>query len=73
MGYEQTISQPYLVAFMTQALDPDPAHRVLEIATGSGYQAAVVGTLAKEGCTVETVPALAERARDFVPARLPQR
>ncbi len=63
IGYEQTISQPYIVAFMTQALDVDPDHRALEIGTGSGYQAAVLGTLAKEVYTIEIVAPLAERAR----------
>ena len=63
IGYGQTISQPYIVAFMTQALDVGPDHRVLEIGTGSGYQAAVLGTLAKEVYTIEIIPALAERAR----------
>jgi len=63
IGYEQTISQPYIVAFMTQAMDVDPDHRVLEIGTGSGYQAAVLGTLAKEVYSIEIVPPLAERAR----------
>lgn len=63
IGYEQTISQPYIVAFMTQALDVGPDHRVLEIGTGSGYQAAVLGQLAKEVYTIEIVAPLAERAR----------
>jgi protein-L-isoaspartate(D-aspartate) O-methyltransferase len=63
IGYEQTISQPYIVAFMTQALDVNPDHRVLEIGTGSGYQAAVLSTLAKEVYTIEIVSPLAERAR----------
>src|SRR5687768_10318819 len=63
IGYEQTISQPYIVAFMTEALDVAPDHRVLEIGTGSGYQAAVLGRLAKEVYTIEIVPQLAERAR----------
>jgi protein-L-isoaspartate(D-aspartate) O-methyltransferase len=63
IGYGQTISQPYIVAFMTQALDVNPDHRVLEIGTGSGYQAAVLGTLAKEVFTIEIIPELAERAR----------
>src|SRR5215210_4426307 len=48
IGHDQTISQPYIVAFMTQALDVAPEHRVLEIGTGSGYQAAVLAALAKE-------------------------
>ncbi len=64
IGYEQTISQPYIVAFMTQALDVAPGHRVLEVGTGSGYQAAVLGTLAKEVYTIEIVPPLADRARE---------
>jgi protein-L-isoaspartate(D-aspartate) O-methyltransferase len=63
IGHEQTISQPYIVAFMTQALDIAPGHRVLEIGTGSGYQAAVLGELAQEVYTIEIVPELAERAR----------
>jgi protein-L-isoaspartate(D-aspartate) O-methyltransferase len=64
IGYEQTISQPYIVAFMTEALDVAPEHRVLEIGTGSGYQAAVLGRLAKEVYTIEIVAPLAERARE---------
>ncbi|HEY5491921.1 MAG TPA: protein-L-isoaspartate(D-aspartate) O-methyltransferase [Gemmatimonadaceae bacterium] len=62
IGYGQTISQPYIVAFMTQALHVEPGDRVLEIGTGSGYQAAVLGELAKEVYTIEIVPRLAERA-----------
>jgi len=64
IGHGQTISQPYIVAFMTQALDIASEHRVLEIGTGSGYQAAVLGALAKDVYTIEIVPQLAERARD---------
>ena len=64
IGYDQTISQPYIVAFMTQALNLDPGHRVLEIGTGSGYQAAVLSALAKEVFTIEIVAPLAERARE---------
>jgi protein-L-isoaspartate(D-aspartate) O-methyltransferase len=62
IGYGQTISQPYIVAFMTQALQVEPGDRVLEIGTGSGYQAAVLGELASEVYTIEIVPPLAERA-----------
>jgi protein-L-isoaspartate(D-aspartate) O-methyltransferase len=62
IGHGQTISQPYIVAFMTEALDIAPDHRVLEIGTGSGYQAAVLGRLAREVYTMEIVPPLAERA-----------
>jgi protein-L-isoaspartate(D-aspartate) O-methyltransferase len=68
IGYEQTISQPYIVAFMTQALDVNPDHRVLEIGTGSGYQAAVLGVLAKDVFTIEIVPPLAQRARETLTA-----
>ena len=64
IGYGQTISQPYIVAFMTQGLDVQGDHRVLEIGTGSGYQAAVLGVLAKEVYTIEIVAPLAARARE---------
>jgi protein-L-isoaspartate(D-aspartate) O-methyltransferase len=64
IGYGQTISQPYIVAFMTEALDIEPGHRVLEIGTGSGYQAAVLAELAKEVYTMEIIAALADRSRD---------
>ena len=63
IGFGQTISQPYIVAFMTQALKVEAGHRVLEIGTGSGYQAAVLGLLAREVFTIEIVRELAERAR----------
>ena len=59
IGHEQTISQPYIVALMTQAADPQPQHRVLEIGTGSGYQAAVLADLTAEVYTIELVPELA--------------
>lgn len=62
IGYDQTISQPYIVAFMTQALDVEPDHRVFELGTGSGYQAAVLAELVDEVYTVEIVPQLARRA-----------
>jgi protein-L-isoaspartate(D-aspartate) O-methyltransferase len=62
IGFAQTISQPYIVAFMSEALALDPAHKVLEIGTGSGYQAAVLGELAREVFTIEIVPPLAERS-----------
>jgi protein-L-isoaspartate(D-aspartate) O-methyltransferase len=64
IGYGQTISQPYIVAFMTQALQLEPNHRVLEIGTGSGYQAAVLALLAHEVYTIEIIPPLAERAQE---------
>jgi protein-L-isoaspartate(D-aspartate) O-methyltransferase len=67
IGHDQTISQPYIVAFMTQALDVQPEHRVLEVGTGSGYQAAVLSALAKEVYTIEIVAPLAEQARERLP------
>lgn len=63
IGHGQTISQPYIVAFMTEALDVRPDHKVLEIGTGSGYQAAVLGELAREVYTIEIVEPLAESAK----------
>ena len=59
----QTISQPYVVAFMTERLDVQPDHRVLEVGTGSGYQAAVLSRLAREVISVERYRTLAETAR----------
>ncbi len=59
----QTISQPYVVAYMTEQLDVQPHHRVLEVGTGSGYQAAVLSRLAKEVITVERYRTLADAAR----------
>jgi protein-L-isoaspartate(D-aspartate) O-methyltransferase len=63
IGWDQTISQPYVVAFMTAALALDGEERVLEIGTGSGYQAAILAELAREVWTIEIVEPLAERAR----------
>jgi protein-L-isoaspartate(D-aspartate) O-methyltransferase len=62
IGYDQTISQPYIVAFMTEKLDPQPTDRVLEIGTGSGYQAAVLAQLVAEVYTIEIIELLAQRA-----------
>jgi protein-L-isoaspartate(D-aspartate) O-methyltransferase len=62
IGYGQTISQPYIVALMTQALEPAPTDRVLEIGTGSGYQAAVLARIVSQVYTIEIVEALARRA-----------
>ncbi|MEN8199395.1 MAG: protein-L-isoaspartate(D-aspartate) O-methyltransferase [Thermodesulfobacteriota bacterium] len=62
IGHGQTISQPFIVAYMTQILEIQPAHRVLEIGTGSGYQAAVLSHLAKRVHTVEIIPELAGSA-----------
>jgi protein-L-isoaspartate(D-aspartate) O-methyltransferase len=60
----QTISQPYVVAYMTEQLEVGPRHRVLEIGTGSGYQAAVLSRIAREVVSVERYRTLAEAARD---------
>jgi protein-L-isoaspartate(D-aspartate) O-methyltransferase len=64
IGLGQTISQPYVVAFMTEALDLSGDEKVLEVGTGSGYQAAVLAELARAVFTIEILPELAERARD---------
>jgi protein-L-isoaspartate(D-aspartate) O-methyltransferase len=60
----QTISQPFVVAFMTQAVAPHPTDRVLEIGTGSGYQAAVISTLVRQVYTLELLEPLARRATE---------
>lgn len=62
IGYGQTISQPYIVALMTDLLQPRPNHKVLEIGTGSGYQAAVLSKLVDEVYSIEIIGALADRA-----------
>lgn len=64
IGLGQTISQPYMVAFMTELLDLSPADRVLEIGTGSGYQTAILARLCAEVVTVERHPELHERAQE---------
>ncbi len=64
IGYGQTISQPYIVALMTESLQAGPDARVLEIGTGSGYQAAVLAELGAEVYTMEIVPELAQQATD---------
>ncbi len=68
IGHGQTISQPYIVAFMTEAIEAGHDHRVLEIGTGSGYQAAVLSVLAKRVYSIEIVAPLAERARETLAA-----
>jgi protein-L-isoaspartate(D-aspartate) O-methyltransferase len=68
IGQGQTISQPYIVAHMTETLGVLASHRVLEIGTGSGYQAAILGELAREVYTIEIVQELAERAADTLRA-----
>src|SRR5260370_5874147 len=62
IGFGQTISQPSLVAFMTDKLDLEPTDRVLEIGTGSGYQAAILSQLVSHAYTIEIVEPLALRA-----------
>jgi protein-L-isoaspartate(D-aspartate) O-methyltransferase len=62
IGYGQTISQPFIVALMTQSLNPKPDQRILEIGTGSGYQAAVLAEMGVEVYTVEIIPELAQQA-----------
>lgn len=63
IGFSQTISQPFIVAYMTQLLDLIGSERVLEVGTGSGYQAAVLAALTAEVHTIELIPALADRAK----------
>ena len=63
IGHEQTISQPFIVAFMTEKLQLKPTDRVLEIGTGSGYQAAILAELAREVYTIEIVAPLGKRAQ----------
>ena len=62
IGYNQTISQPYIVAYMTEKLKVERNHKVLEIGTGSGYQAAILSKLCKDVYTIEIIPELAQIA-----------
>ncbi len=62
IGHEATISQPYIVALMTDLLEPEKQHKVLEVGTGSGYQAAILSLLVREVRSIEIVAPLAERA-----------
>jgi protein-L-isoaspartate(D-aspartate) O-methyltransferase len=64
IGHDQTISQPYIVAKMTELLEPKAGDRVLEVGTGSGYQAALLAELVREVFTIEIVAPLAEQARE---------
>lgn len=66
IGQGQTISQPFIVAFMTEVLELNKDDTVLEVGTGSGYQAAILGKIAKEVYTIEIVPALAESAQKLL-------
>ena len=63
IGLDQTISQPYIIALMTEALELKGKEKVLEVGTGSGYQAAILSRLARRVVTTERVPRLAERAK----------
>jgi protein-L-isoaspartate(D-aspartate) O-methyltransferase len=69
IGYGQTISQPFIVAAMTHLLAPDPGDTVLEIGTGSGYQAAILSPLVGRVCTVEIIPELGRRAAAVLEAQ----
>ena len=66
IGAGQTVSQPYIVAAMVEALEIAPGDRVLEIGTGTGYEAAVLGELAGEVWTIERIPELAAKAREIL-------
>jgi protein-L-isoaspartate(D-aspartate) O-methyltransferase len=66
IGFDQTISQPYIVAFMTEAMQLKPDSKVFEIGTGSGYQAAVCAEIAAEVYTIEIVEPLAKRAKELL-------
>jgi len=66
IGKEQTISQPSLVAFMTNVLEIGESDKVLEIGTGSGYQAAILGKLARQVITIERIERLAEKAKKLL-------
>jgi len=66
IGKDQTISQPYVVAFMTQALAVQASSKVLEVGTGSGYQTAILARLARTVYTVEIIPSLQERAKSVL-------
>lgn len=62
IGYEQTISQPFIVAYMTEKINPKPGEKILEIGTGSGYQAALLAELGAEVYSIEIIPELASHA-----------
>ncbi|MBW2230870.1 MAG: protein-L-isoaspartate(D-aspartate) O-methyltransferase [Deltaproteobacteria bacterium] len=68
IGEQQTISQPFIVAAMTEALDPQPGDRVLEVGTGSGYQAAVLAELVEQVFSIEIIETLARQAKKVLAA-----
>ena len=69
IGFQQTISRPYIVSLMTELLDPQPTDNILEIGTGSGYQGAVLSKIAAKVYTIERIPELIKKARRIL-ARL---
>jgi len=73
IGSGQTISQPYIVALMTELLRPKSTDRILEIGTGSGYQAAVLAEIVKEVWTIEIIKALGERAKKILAEKYPEK
>jgi len=68
IGHGQTISQPYIVAYMSEILEPEPGDVMLEVGTGSGYQAAVLSEMVEKVYTIEIIPDLAESARERIEA-----
>jgi protein-L-isoaspartate(D-aspartate) O-methyltransferase len=68
IGYGQTISQPYIVAYMTEVANPSPRKNVLEVGTGSGYQAAILAEIVKHVYSIEIVPELAKEASERLSA-----
>jgi protein-L-isoaspartate(D-aspartate) O-methyltransferase len=66
IGYGQTISQPYIVAYMTEKINVKPGEKILEIGTGSGYQAAILAECGAEVYTIEIIPELAQHARNVL-------
>ena len=66
IGWNQTISQPYIVAYMTEMLDVKPSHRVLDVGMGAGYQSAILSKLVKEVYAIEIIKELAEKTREVL-------
>ncbi|MFO8066715.1 MAG: protein-L-isoaspartate(D-aspartate) O-methyltransferase [Bacteroidales bacterium] len=66
IGYGQTISQPYIVAYMTEIIEPEKNHKVLEIGTGSGYQAAILAEIVDQVYTIEIIPELGELSKKIL-------
>jgi protein-L-isoaspartate(D-aspartate) O-methyltransferase len=73
IGHGQTISQPFIVAYMTEMLDINPSHKVLEIGTGSGYQAAILSHMTNDVYTIERIPELAEKTQRILNKRIKTR